>query len=165
MDLIERIGSYVGMASFLGLAILALLYFSQARDVRRLRDWAGRAPERLRPQRPVARRGAGDERRGRPEAPLRLDVVTHRHESLQLAGIVLGERPHDLVGCRPQMASKSMSVPSLSKRIALRSARAISDALRLPFRVLGDTFGPGRAFVPSRVQLMLVGMEADAQGM
>jgi hypothetical protein len=34
------------MAAFLGLAILALLYFSQARDVRRLRDWAGRAPER-----------------------------------------------------------------------------------------------------------------------
>ena len=34
------------MAAFLGLAVLALLYFSQARDVRRLRDWAGRAPER-----------------------------------------------------------------------------------------------------------------------
>jgi hypothetical protein len=34
------------MAAFLGLAILALLYFSQARDVRRLREWAGRAPER-----------------------------------------------------------------------------------------------------------------------
>jgi hypothetical protein len=46
MDLIERVGSFVGLASFLGLAILALLYFSQARDVRRLRDWAGRAPER-----------------------------------------------------------------------------------------------------------------------
>jgi hypothetical protein len=46
MDLIERIGSYVGLVSFLGLAILALLYFSQARDLRRLRDWAGRAPER-----------------------------------------------------------------------------------------------------------------------
>jgi hypothetical protein len=46
MHLIERVGSYVGLASFLGLAILALLYFSQARDVRRLRDWAGRAPER-----------------------------------------------------------------------------------------------------------------------
>jgi hypothetical protein len=46
MELLERIGSYVGLASFLGLAILALLYFSQARDVRRLRDWAGRAPER-----------------------------------------------------------------------------------------------------------------------
>src|SRR5439155_27229977 len=46
MHLIERVGSYIGLASFLGLAILALLYFSQARDVRRLREWAGRAPER-----------------------------------------------------------------------------------------------------------------------
>jgi LytR cell envelope-related transcriptional attenuator len=31
----------------LGLAILAALYFSQARDVKRLREWAGRAPERV----------------------------------------------------------------------------------------------------------------------
>lgn len=46
MDLVERVGAYIGLAAFLGLAILALLYFSQARDVRRLREWAGRAPER-----------------------------------------------------------------------------------------------------------------------
>jgi hypothetical protein len=46
VDLVERVGAYVGFAAFLGLAILALLYFSQARDVRRLREWAGRAPER-----------------------------------------------------------------------------------------------------------------------
>jgi hypothetical protein len=46
VDLVERVGAYVGLAAFLGLAVLALLYFSQARDVRRLRDWAGRAPER-----------------------------------------------------------------------------------------------------------------------
>jgi hypothetical protein len=46
VDLLERVGSFVGLASFLGLAVLALLYFSQARDVRRLREWAGRAPER-----------------------------------------------------------------------------------------------------------------------
>ena len=46
MDLVERVGAYVGLAAFLGLAILALLYFSQARDVRRLREWAGRAPDR-----------------------------------------------------------------------------------------------------------------------
>jgi LytR cell envelope-related transcriptional attenuator len=46
MDIVERVGAYVGIAAFLGLAILALLYFSQARDVRRLREWAGRAPER-----------------------------------------------------------------------------------------------------------------------
>jgi LytR cell envelope-related transcriptional attenuator len=46
MDLIERIGALAGLLSFLGLAVLALLYFSQSRDVRRLREWAGRAPER-----------------------------------------------------------------------------------------------------------------------
>jgi hypothetical protein len=46
VELVERVGAYVGLAAFLGLAVLALLYFSQARDVRRLREWAGRAPER-----------------------------------------------------------------------------------------------------------------------
>jgi LytR cell envelope-related transcriptional attenuator len=46
VELVERVGAYAGLAAFLGLAILVLLYFSQARDVRRLREWAGRAPER-----------------------------------------------------------------------------------------------------------------------
>ncbi len=40
------IGAVAGLAAFIGLAVLWLLYFIQARDVRRLRDWAGRAPER-----------------------------------------------------------------------------------------------------------------------
>jgi hypothetical protein len=43
---VEQVGSYAGFAAVLGLAVLSALYFSQARDVRRLRDWAGRAPER-----------------------------------------------------------------------------------------------------------------------
>lgn len=33
----------------MGLAVLSALYFSQARDVKRLREWAGRAPERSGP--------------------------------------------------------------------------------------------------------------------
>jgi hypothetical protein len=44
--LVEQIGSYAGYASVLGLGLMALLYFSQAREVRRLREWAGREPER-----------------------------------------------------------------------------------------------------------------------
>jgi len=43
---LRDIGAIAGLGAFLGVAVLALLYFSQARDVRRLRDWAGRAPER-----------------------------------------------------------------------------------------------------------------------
>jgi LytR cell envelope-related transcriptional attenuator len=46
MEIIQEIGSYAGFAAVIGLAVLAALYFSQARDVKRLREWAGRAPER-----------------------------------------------------------------------------------------------------------------------
>jgi hypothetical protein len=43
---IEQYGAYAGFASVLGLAVLSLLYFAQAREVKRLREWAGRAPAR-----------------------------------------------------------------------------------------------------------------------
>lgn len=38
MDAIREVGSLAGLAAFIGLAVLALLYFAQARDVRRLRE-------------------------------------------------------------------------------------------------------------------------------
>jgi len=43
---IEKYGAYAGLASIVGLGVLSLLYFAQAREVKRLREWAGRAPER-----------------------------------------------------------------------------------------------------------------------
>jgi hypothetical protein len=43
---IEQIGAFAGLAAFIGLAILALLSFAHGRDIRRLREWAGSAPER-----------------------------------------------------------------------------------------------------------------------
>src|SRR3954470_23261428 len=45
-DRIEKYGSYAGLAAILGLAVLSLLYFAQAREVKRLREWAGGPPER-----------------------------------------------------------------------------------------------------------------------
>jgi hypothetical protein len=39
-SLLKEVGAVAGLASFLGLALLSLLYFAQARDVRRLRDQA-----------------------------------------------------------------------------------------------------------------------------
>ena len=38
MDLLKEVGAIAGLASFVGLALLALLYFAQARDVKRLRE-------------------------------------------------------------------------------------------------------------------------------
>jgi hypothetical protein len=46
VELIKEIGAFAGLAAFLGLAVLAMLVFSQGRDIRRLREWAGSAPER-----------------------------------------------------------------------------------------------------------------------
>jgi LytR cell envelope-related transcriptional attenuator len=46
LRVIEQIGAFAGLAAFLGLAVLALLSFTHGRDIRRLRDWAGSAPER-----------------------------------------------------------------------------------------------------------------------
>lgn len=63
MDLISEVGAIAGLAAFLGLAVLALLYFAQARDLRRLRENAsflveGRegapAPARPRPAKTAA---------------------------------------------------------------------------------------------------------------
>ncbi|HEY0316952.1 MAG TPA: LytR C-terminal domain-containing protein [Solirubrobacterales bacterium] len=46
VHVVEQIGAFAGLAAFLGLAVLALLSFTHGRDIRRLRDWAGSAPER-----------------------------------------------------------------------------------------------------------------------
>jgi LytR cell envelope-related transcriptional attenuator len=48
MHVIESIGPILGIVAFVGLATLAFLLFQQGRDLRRLREWAGRAPERAR---------------------------------------------------------------------------------------------------------------------
>src|SRR5205085_9744751 len=39
-------GAVAAFVALIGIAILSLLSFAQARELRRLRDWAGRAPER-----------------------------------------------------------------------------------------------------------------------
>jgi LytR cell envelope-related transcriptional attenuator len=45
-EIVQEIGAAAGLAAVAGLAVLSVLYFSQARDLKRLREWAGRAPER-----------------------------------------------------------------------------------------------------------------------
>ena len=43
-DKVQQYGGYAGVAAVFGLGVLSLLYFAQAREVKRLREWAGRAP-------------------------------------------------------------------------------------------------------------------------
>jgi hypothetical protein len=46
LEIVREIGAAAGVAAGVGLAVLSALHFSQARDVKRLREWADRAPER-----------------------------------------------------------------------------------------------------------------------
>src|SRR6516225_8246482 len=41
-----QVGAIAAFAALVGIAALSLLVFSQARELKRLREWAGRAPER-----------------------------------------------------------------------------------------------------------------------
>src|SRR3954462_3825365 len=72
---VEQVGSLAGFAAVIGLAVLSALYFSQARDLRRLREWAGRAPERAAqmgpaPGSPTPGRGAAvPQQQQRPATP------------------------------------------------------------------------------------------------
>jgi hypothetical protein len=43
--IVQELGAAGGLAGVAGLAVLCALHVSQARDVKRLREWAGRAPE------------------------------------------------------------------------------------------------------------------------
>lgn len=41
-----KVGAIAAFVALAGIAVLSLLVFSQAREIKRLREWAGRAPER-----------------------------------------------------------------------------------------------------------------------
>jgi hypothetical protein len=79
MDVIEDIGPILGIVAFLGFAILALLIVLQAREVRRLREWAGRAPERA-VEADDASLAASEEKGDleKPEKPSRLKATWKR---------------------------------------------------------------------------------------
>ncbi|MHB8243652.1 MAG: hypothetical protein ACYDHN_16910, partial [Solirubrobacteraceae bacterium] len=43
---LTQVGAIAAFAAIVGIAVLSLLVFSQGRELKRLREWAGRAPER-----------------------------------------------------------------------------------------------------------------------
>ena len=105
-DQVEKYGAYVGLAAFIGLAVLTLLYFAQARELKRLRDWAGRAPERAAElqERVVAQAEAAleapevepaVERSGTvgPAVPVAQPAAGNGHQEGRPAPIPMGPRP------------------------------------------------------------------------
>jgi hypothetical protein len=60
MDLLKEIGAILGFVAFGGFAVLVFMTFQQARHLRRLREWAGRAPERAALEQERAGAGSGE---------------------------------------------------------------------------------------------------------
>lgn len=59
MAVVQALGALAGWAAGVGVVVLSALYWSHARDVQRLRAWAGGAPERVRGDKAPPRRAAG----------------------------------------------------------------------------------------------------------
>jgi LytR cell envelope-related transcriptional attenuator len=116
-DQVEKYGAYVGLAAFLGLAVLSLLYFAQARELKRLRDWAGRAPERA--QELEARVVAQAEealREPEPAVPA-AEPAAASGNGRQAAAIPMGPRPAVAVAAaaaRAQAAQVTVDAPAVA---------------------------------------------------
>jgi hypothetical protein len=84
MDLLKEVGAVAGIASFLGLALLALLHFAQARDVRRLRENASFLVE-----------GANDGESVAPAERTATAVATQTKEPEQAAAAAAATAPNE----------------------------------------------------------------------
>jgi LytR cell envelope-related transcriptional attenuator len=113
MHLVQEIGSYAGFAAVVGLAVLSALYFSQARDVKRLREWAGRAPERA----------AEQEARIAAQAQAAQAQTEQRPAAAAAAGAATGAATVAAPAVRPQAAPPASGTPTPPPP-TLTSARA-----------------------------------------
>jgi LytR cell envelope-related transcriptional attenuator len=112
-ELIQEIGAYAGLVAFLGLAVLALLAFTQGRDLRRLREWAGSAPERdaerkeatsvVASQRAEELRKLEEARNAEREAKQEREQRRRRREE-GLPGMSTGERIRDTLSLNGRLA-------------------------------------------------------------
>jgi hypothetical protein len=155
-DQVEKYGAYVGIAAFLGLAVLSLLYFAQARELKRLRDWAGRAPERAQElearvvaQAEEARRAAAAPEPARTGAvgPARpIEQPTAVTPAPSGNGRQAGRPAPVPMGPRPAIAAAAAVAPAvqMGPRPALATARAatMAGAASVPAPAEGEAPSP-----------------------
>jgi hypothetical protein len=114
---VQEIGAAAGMAAVVGLSVLSAFSFSQARDIKRLREWAGRAPER-------SARGVAAVPR-----PVRRTIGA-RHVAVALAGLlVLGGAAasgvSQLTGADPQPKRSGPAVKPGSVTVAVLNGTTV----------------------------------------
>jgi hypothetical protein len=119
----EQYGAYAGIAAVFGLGVLSLLYFAQAREVKRLREWAGRAPERAAEieARVIAE---ADERRAAP-APAAATAAATAAAATAANGAPAQAMPHPgLPASAPGAPARAPGVPASLPAAAIAAATA-----------------------------------------
>jgi LytR cell envelope-related transcriptional attenuator len=108
---LTTIGALAAFAALLGIAVLSLLVFSQAREIKRLREWAGRAPERAAElgQRVSAQAAAHLQREGAPAGAVR---VTPRTTPLVSAPVSSAVQASAAAATGSHPLAKAPSVPA-----------------------------------------------------
>ena len=143
--MVQEIGAVAGWATVVGLAVLSALYFSQARDVKRLREWASRTPSPQPPTtRPAALRAVPEQtvtsrpRRSRPW----YSVIGTRHFAVALVGLlVLGGAA---AYCVTQLTGGNTSGNAQANSKPKRNGSAVTTG-NVTVAVLNGTMVPGLA--------------------
>ncbi len=111
----EKIGAIAAFAALVGIAALSLLVFAQARELKRLREWAGRAPERAAEleQRVTAEAAARLQRAATGAPPIGQRQVA-RTTPLNARPLTAGSQPAapQLLGAQPATAQPAIARPA-----------------------------------------------------
>ena len=110
MDLLKEIGAILGFVAFGGLAVLVFMTFQQARHLRRLREWAGRAPERAAAER---ERSEAASEATMPRIGAAADAGSEREQPTAAPGPGRGERLRGEVAYRYEELDKRSPVSPL----------------------------------------------------
>lgn len=165
MSVLREIGAVLGFAAFGGLAVLAFLTFQQARHLRRLREWAGRSPERAAAEaeavseadaaspatadRPPEPRGPTRRERLREEVAVRFEQFDRRSpvDSRILAagllavllGVAIATSGFGLVGGgSDDSAADSSESPTPAPKVEVAVLNGTSDASGMPVPGIAD---------------------------
>ena len=139
-DKIKDYGGYAGFAAIIGLAVLALLYFAQAREVKRLREWAGRAPERAAAEQ--ERSAAGSEAT-LPRIGATADAGSEREEPAAASGPGRGQRLRGEVAYRYEELDKRSPVSPLVLGLGILALIVAAVIVTGGFGLFGSDSGSG----------------------
>lgn len=151
MEVIQQIGAFAGFAAVIGLAVLSALYFSQARDLRRLREWAARiaASDGRAGAESQSQTAAGAERPGQERDASQTGAGASASGAGAAAASVAAS--HGAAGATALRTGAPGPSAPLGLRLPSRGSEAISPAAGSP--AAGSVRGgppPRRAGVPPR---------------